>query len=106
MGINGSRQEDYKDVLEWQKGNSSVSNAFKLWVVAFIFFLIFLYLYARYKYPQANVISDEVILGVVLVSIAYIWIQEFRDRHRLQSLNKSLIEIHEQLQRADRKSVV
>lgn len=95
------RQEDYKDVLEWQKGNSSVSNTFKLWVVAVIFFLIFLHIYTLYKYPQTNVISNDVILSVVLVFIAYIWIQEFRDRHRLESLNESLIEIHEQLQRAE-----
>lgn len=102
MGASGSKQKTYKEfLLEEQKNNPYVSNAFKLWVVAFIFFLVFLRLFTVYKYSQTRILPDEIILSVVLVPIAYIWIQEFRDRQRLQVLNKSLIDTQEQLQRAE-----
>ena len=100
MSISGRRGELYKEETQGeQKDNLFLSNTFRLWVVAFIFFLTCLHLYAIIAYPQIDILPTEIILSVALVLAGYIWIQEFRDRHRLQLLNKALIEAQEQLER-------
>ena len=101
MNTINSKQKRYTEVSAGEKNNRFVSNTFKLWVMAFIFFLIFLRLFAIYKYPQVTILPDEITLSFVLVPIAYIWVQEFRDRQRLQVLNESLIDTQEQLQHAE-----
>ena len=84
-----------------KKHQSFLSGTFKLWVVAIIFFIIFLHLYAITTYPQAIIVSTETILSAILALIAYLWIQELRDRNRLQALNKALIVAQKQLQQAE-----
>ncbi|MCK4520094.1 MAG: HD-GYP domain-containing protein [Candidatus Omnitrophica bacterium] len=78
-----------------------LSGTFKLWIVAIIFIAIGLHLYAIKAYPQAIIISSEIILGIVLVLVAYLWVQELRDRYRLQALNKALVSAQKQLQQAE-----
>jgi putative nucleotidyltransferase with HDIG domain len=87
--------------LKTQKTNPYVSNNFKLWLVPLIFFLTFFHLYDSVIYPQVKIVSSEIILGVVLVLVLYLWVQELKDRHRLQRLNQALIEAHGQLQEAE-----
>ena len=84
-----------------EKSNPFTSNIFKLWVVAFIFLFIFLRLYTIVVYPQSHIISGEILLSIVLVLVVYIWVQELKDRSRLQLLNKVLIDAHKQLERAE-----
>lgn len=83
-----------------ETGSHFLSNKFKLWVVVILFLLVFLHLYTITAYPNTIIVPSELILGVVLVLIAYLWIQELRDRHRLELLNKALIEAQEQLKQA------
>ncbi len=78
-----------------------LSGTFKLWIVAIIFIAIGLHLYAIKAYPQAIIISSEIILGIVLALVAYLWVQELRDRYRLQALNKALVSAQKQLQQAE-----
>ncbi|MBU3933316.1 MAG: HD-GYP domain-containing protein [Candidatus Omnitrophica bacterium] len=80
---------------------STISSTFKLWLVAIIFFLTFFHLYAIYNYPQARIISNEVLLGLVLTLVGYLWIQELRDRERLQAINLALIKAQRQLEHAE-----
>ncbi len=84
-----------------KKLQSFLSNTFKLWIVAIIFITIVLHLYAIKAYPQAIIISSEIILGIVLALVAYLWVQELRDRYRLQALNKALVSAQKQLQQAE-----
>ena len=84
-----------------EKSNPYMSNIFKLWVVAFIFFLVFFYLYTIISYPQSKIVSGEILLSIVLVLVVYIWVQELKDRNRLQLLNKVLIDAQKQLERAE-----
>jgi len=84
-----------------KKHQPFLSGTFKLWIVAIIFFIVFLHLYAITTYPQIIIVSTEIILGAVLALIAYLWIQELRDRNRLQVLNKALIVAEKQLQQAE-----
>lgn len=78
-----------------------LSGTFKLWIVAIIFVTIVLHLYAIKTYPKTIIISSEIILGIVLALVAYLWVQELRDRYRLQSLNKALVGAQKQLQQAE-----
>ncbi len=84
-----------------EKRRPSASNTFKLWLVALIFFLTFFHLYAINRYPQTKVVSNEVLLGLVLVLVGYLWVQELRDRERLQAINQALIKAQRQLEQAE-----
>ncbi|MCK4519819.1 MAG: HD-GYP domain-containing protein [Candidatus Omnitrophica bacterium] len=84
-----------------KKHRPFLSGTFKLWIVAIIFFIIFLHLYVITTYPRIIIVPTEVILGAVLALIAYLWIQELRDRNRLQALNKALIAAQKRLQQAE-----
>ena len=84
-----------------KKSRTFLSNTFKLWVVAIIFLIVFFYLYATGVYPKAVIVSSEIILSTVLALIAYLWIQELRDRYRLQSFNETLIAAQKRLQEAE-----
>jgi len=95
---NGVIIEEEKHRLRRKKDNPFLSNTFKLWVVAFIFFVTFFHLYAITKYPKAKIVSDELVLSVVLSLMAYLWIQELRDRRRLQLLNIYLLDTKEELE--------
>ena len=93
--------EQDKQTLESLKENPFISNTFKLWIVGIIYFLIILHLYTIIRYPQRNIVSNEILLSVVLALVVYIWVQELKDRHRLQTLNRVLIHARERLERAE-----
>jgi putative nucleotidyltransferase with HDIG domain len=80
--------------------STTLSNNFKLWVVAFIFFLAFLHLYNIVAYPKTVIVPPEVLLGVVLFLTVYLWIKELGDRHHLLQINEALVEAQEGLQQA------
>ena len=88
-------------MAEQQKGQPRISNTFKLWLVAIIFALTFFHLYAIYRYPGGNIVSNEIMLGAVLTLVGYLWIQELRDRESLQTFNLALIEAQRQLEHAE-----
>jgi len=77
------------------------NNTFKLWIMAVIFYVVFLYLYAISANPERDTIPDEILLSVVLVLVGYVWIQAIRDRDKLLALNKALLETQEQLEREE-----
>ncbi len=84
-----------------EKVRNNISNTFNLWLVAIIFFLTFFHLYSIYKYPQTSIVSNEILLGVVLTLVGYLWIQELRDRDRLQNINVALLKAQAQLEHAE-----
>ena len=84
-----------------KKDKTFLSNTFKLWTAAIIFFIVLFHLYATKAYPKAVIVSSEVILGTVLALIAYLWVQELRDRYRLQVFNAALIAAQARLQEAE-----
>lgn len=79
----------------------SAKNSFKIWSAAIVFFLTFFHLYLINRFPQTDIISNEILLGIVLVLIGYLWIQELRDREKLQAINLALIEAKTQLEHAE-----
>ncbi|MBN3038013.1 MAG: HD-GYP domain-containing protein [Candidatus Omnitrophica bacterium] len=88
-------------MLELRKENFFISNTFKISLVGIIFFLTFFHLYSLYIYPRHEVISQEILLGVVLTLLGYLWIQELRDRYRLQEIAQTLVRARQELERAE-----
>ena len=80
--------------------NSYLSHTFKLWVVGIIFSLIVILLYNDIVYPNTEIIPKELILGVVLALVVYLWAQELTDRYHLQAVNRALEEAQQKLQEA------
>jgi putative nucleotidyltransferase with HDIG domain len=78
-----------------------ISNTFKLWLVGIIFTLTFTHLYARSYYPDTILANAIILLWIVLFLIGYLWVQELRDRHRLQSINETLLDTQGQLEHAE-----
>lgn len=78
-----------------------VSHGFKIAMVALLFFLTSFHLISLFYFPNADIISDRVLLFILLVIISYLWIQELRDFYNLLALNKDLQEAHEQLKQAE-----
>ena len=78
-----------------------ISTTFKIWVCALIFFLVIFHLYTIVVFPLGSVVSNEILIGVVLVLVIYIWSQEVKDRNRLQLLNISLVDAQHRLEHAE-----
>jgi len=94
-------EKDDNEAVRKQGNNPYLSNTFKLWIVALIFFLIIFHTCTIITYPQENIVSNEIILGIALAMIVYLWIQELRDRQRLLLLNKAIIAAGERLKKAE-----
>lgn len=87
-------------MAEERKRTFYVSISFKIWVVAIIFLLTFFHLYAITRHPQTKIVSSEILLGIALSLVGYLWIQELRDRERLKRINIALVETQVRLERA------
>jgi len=79
----------------------SLTSSFKIWLVGLIFFLVFFHLFNVFALPQTSILSEKLILGVVVALMAYLWIQEVSDRHRLEMINSELQAIEKRQQEAE-----
>jgi len=82
--------------------NPYLSYTFKLWLVGLLFFLIVFRVFTALYFPEgANIIPVELLLGMSPLLLAYIWIQELRDKARLLQINEGLILARERLETAE-----
>ncbi len=81
-------------------GAPYLTSNFKIWIVGFIFFLVFFHLFNALIMPRTNIVSEKITLGIVLALMAYLWVQEVRDRHRLELMNLELVRAQRKLQDA------
>ncbi len=79
----------------------SLGEGFKLAVVILIFSFTFLRLYDVIVYPQINIVSGDILLGLVLALVVYLLFREISDRRRLESFNLTLNTVNEQLEQAE-----
>ena len=78
----------------------SVTNDFKMGVVILIFFITAFHLYEVIKYPSITIVPNEILLTSVLIALVYLWIQEVRDRRKLEIFNSELLITQEELKKA------
>ncbi|MCX5666176.1 MAG: HD-GYP domain-containing protein [Candidatus Omnitrophica bacterium] len=81
--------------------SNGASHGFKITMVILLFAVTLLRLTLISYFPGTEIISDKIILVVILIIVAYLWIQEVRDYQRLLALNEDLRISHEQLKQAE-----
>lgn len=79
----------------------SVTDNFKMAMVALIFFITCFHLFEAVYLPDVTLVSNEVLLGIVLLAVVYLWIQEVRDRKKLEIINIELLATQEELKEAN-----
>ena len=77
-----------------------VTNDFKMGMVVVVFLITCFHLFEVVHFPNITIVSNEVLLGVVLLSMIYLWVQEVQDRRKLEVVNKELITAQEELKEA------
>ena len=82
------------------KINPGATKDFKMGMVVLIFLITCFHLFEMRYLPGTVIISDEVLLGVVLFAIIYLWIQEVQDRKKLEIINSELLIAQEELKEA------
>ena len=80
---------------------ASVTNDFKMGIVIVIFLVTFFHLLEVSYFPNTAIVSNEILLGIVLAAIAYLWIQEVSDRRKLFVINDELITAHDKLKESN-----
>lgn len=95
----GSAQHGRRNTLDTD--NPYLSARFKIWVAGILFFLVFFHFVVICLYPTYEIIPKELILGIALALIAYLWGQEVRDRSHLKALNENLIQAQKNLEEAE-----
>ena len=83
----------------------SATRDFKMGMVVLIFFITCLHLFEVTYFPETTVISDEILLGVVMLAVIYLWVQELRDRRKLEVVNDELLASQEELKDANMASM-
>ncbi len=73
---------------------------YKSLIVVLALFLVFMHFFCMAVFPS-SFLANKIILIVVLGLMFYIWIQELKDKRRLQLLNKNLINAQSKLERAE-----
>lgn len=54
-----------------------------------------------FYFPNVSILSDQFIIGTVLISLVYIWAQEVQDRQNLQEANLNFILANEKLRQSN-----
>jgi len=78
-----------------------VSSDFKMGMVILTFFITCFHLFEVVYLPGVIIIPNEILLAVVLFDVVYLWIQEVRDRKKLEITNNELFVAQEELKRAN-----
>ncbi|MFH0839514.1 MAG: HD domain-containing phosphohydrolase [Candidatus Omnitrophota bacterium] len=79
----------------------SVTSDFKMGMVVLIFLITCFHLFEVVYFPNVTIVSNEILLGVVLLAIAYLWIREVKDRKGIQVVNEELLTTQEELKESN-----
>lgn len=93
-------KKSYKEILMKLNSTFFMSHKHKSLIVVFVGLLICFHFFAMVVYP-ASFIASKASLPIALGLMFYIWIQELKDKRRLELLNKSLIHTQKRLERAE-----
>ena len=66
------------------------SRNFKIAMVALLFFLTYFRTAIQIYYPENFILPDEILLFIMLAIVAYLWIQEVKDKNYLLLLHEKL----------------
>lgn len=97
-----------KDIygVDITKEKLSVSRNFKLWTLFFISFITIFHLYQEFHFKADTIIPPMNLLGVALVLIVYLWLQEMRDRYHFQGVSTKLSLTQSELMEANLDTIM
>lgn len=81
-------------------GNSNIyklSYSFKIWLLFYISSATAYRLIKTFYFPNVPIVSDQVIIATVLISLVHIWGKEIQDRRDLQEINILLTQANKKL---------
>jgi putative nucleotidyltransferase with HDIG domain len=90
--------------MEYQSRTKIIPGAtknFKMAMVVLIFLITCFHLFELTYFPGFALVSDKVLLGTVLIAVTYLWIQEVRDRRKLEIVNIELLATQEELKESN-----
>ncbi len=93
-------KQKYKAKIARLNRTFFMDHKIKTWIVVLVLFLISSHFLAMAIYPN-SFMANKVFLTVILIFMFYIWIQELKDRRRLELLNKHLLKARGKLERAE-----
>ncbi len=79
----------------------SVTTNFKMAMVVLTFLITCFHLLEVVYFPDVTLVSNEILLGVVLFAIIYLWVQEVKDRRKVEVVNIELLISQEELKEAN-----
>ena len=83
------------------KTRPGATRDFKIWMVILIFLSTCILIIEMVYLPGVTLVSNEFLLGSVLAAITYLWVQEVKDRKKLEAANKELLIAQEELKEAN-----
>jgi len=90
---------------ERQNISSSVTNDFKMGVVALVFFVTCFHLMDVIYDPDISIVPSEMLLASVLFAMVYLWAQEVRDRRRLEEFNTRLLITQDEMRKSQFETI-
>ena len=90
------KKEDLKSAMK-----PSVTTNFKMGMVVLTFLITCFHLFEIIYFPGIDIVSDQILLGVVLFAVIYLWVQEVKDRRKLEVINVELIAAQEELKESN-----
>lgn len=78
---------------------------FKLSVVMLLICITGFHIFEIHIYPESKIISDQVLLGVALALLGYLWLQEVKDRQAFQAKCRELLQAQKELEDANVKAI-
>ena len=82
------------------------SNNFKLAVVIVLILITGFHIFTIYTFPEQEIISDKILLGVALAMLSYLWIQEIKDRQAYQIKCVQLVKAQKDLEESNLKAIL
>ncbi len=96
----------YKASIRQHVNKLIIQQGFKLSVLIFLFILIALRAVTIFYYPGVDIFSVGWSLTIALLCIGYLWIQELRDRSRLERINRELIITRDLLRESELEAIM
>ena len=99
MNMNHSRKI-YTEKVGKLNNTFFMNHKYKPLILVLILSLTFIHFFCMAVFPN-SLMANKIILIIVLGLMFYIWVQELKDKRKLQLLNKNLVNAQSKLERAE-----
>ena len=79
--------------------------SFKFTVAVLLFFITIFHIFQITCFPYQKIIPDQILLGVALILLCYIWIQDVRDKQGFQKSYNNLMDVQSGLRNSNLETI-